>query len=62
VDIFVLIRHNTVSKNSHVINCFTTRDKASNARYISYLKEVDKYGEESLEGVEYIVERSFLIG
>jgi hypothetical protein len=62
MDIFVLIRHNNVSKNSHVISCFTTRDKASNARYTSYLNEVNRYGEESLEGVEYIVERSFLVG
>jgi hypothetical protein len=62
VDIFVLIRHNSVSKNSHIINCFTTSDKARFAREIAIRSEREGYGEENLEGVDYIVERSFLVG
>jgi hypothetical protein len=62
MDIFVLIRHNTVSKNSHIINCFTTSDKTRFAREIAIRGEREEYGGESLEGVEYIVERSFLVG
>ena len=67
MDIWILIRHNSVTRNSHIVNCFTTEEKARFARELAIKCEVEKYGslgsngESDIDSVAYVIERSFVV-
>ena len=67
MDIWILIRYNSLTRNSNIVNCFTTDEKARFARELAIRCEVEKYGSlgsdenGELIYVDYYYEKCFLV-